>query len=314
MNIITGYRGEPHITSQQDRYVNQGSYGAGSYVLPVGNKFAATIDSSTSVSLSSGALSIQGCVAVIESGQTETVEIMQGAAGQNRYDLICARYTKESNGVESVELVVITGSPSTGTPVVPSISSGSIENGDTPVDFALFRVNVTGITISSVTRVGAVNNSIAELMTLLSSHTGSITTINSTLSSHTSSINSINTTLSQHSSSIASLGTRITDNVNALGVRIDAKAFWFAFSSKSDMWSKVAGIPITSVFTFRGNGSWTQDVIAGNNVASWGIGVKGGDGVLAILCVSSNKLHFWTIHQNGQGDEGYEPLNLHTNV
>ena len=43
MNIITGYTGEPHITSAQDRDGNQGAYGTGSYILNVGAKMAASI-------------------------------------------------------------------------------------------------------------------------------------------------------------------------------------------------------------------------------------------------------------------------------
>lgn len=302
MNIITGYRGVAHITAQQDRYVNQGSYGIDSYVLPVGDKFAATIDSASSVTLSSGAVSIQGCVAVIENGQTESVEIAPGTAGSKRYDLICARYTKDATGIESVELAVVTGTPSASTPTVPAINTGRIEDGDTPVDFALFRVYVNGITIASVTRVGAVNKSIKELMTQLSSHDSSISTINSTLTTHSTAINSLNSQITQHTNSIASMGAEI-----------DKKAYWFYFASVSDMWSKLADVPIRGVFTFRGSDVWTQDVIAGGAVATWGMGVKGGADVISILCVSGNKLHWWVIHSDGTG-EGYMPLNLKQNA
>lgn len=297
MNIITGYRGEPHITAQQDRYVNQGSYGVDSYILPIGDKFNATIDSATSVTLSSGAVTIQGCVALIEAGQTETVTIEAGTTGMKRYDLICARYTKDATGVESVDLVVVTGTPAASDPVVPAINTGRIEDGDTPVDFALFRVGINGITISSVTRVGTINNSIKELMTLLSSHTSSINTINSTL-------NSVSSTVSSHTTSISNINTK-------LGV----KSSGLYFTSASDMWTQLDGASVSTheAFTFRGSESWTEDVIAGSHVATWGIGTRSGTDTVYLLCVSEQKLRWWIVNRNGTGS-GYTPLDLKTNI
>lgn len=297
MNIITGYKGVPHVTSQQDRYVNQGAYGVDSYILPIGDKFAATIDSATSVTLASGAVSIQGCVAIIEAGQTETVSIDAGTAGLKRYDLICARYTKEASGVESVNLVVVPGTPSESTPVVPKVNVGRIEDGDTPVDFPLYRVGITGITISSVTRVGSINNSIKELMTVLSQHTSSINTINSTL-------NTVSTKVTQHTGQISTINTK-------LGV----KSSGLYFTSPSDMWSKLddAGVSTHEAFTFRGSESWTEDVIAGNHVVAWGIGTRSGTDTVYLLCISEHKLHWWVVNRNGTGS-GYIPLDLRTNI
>ena len=49
MNIITGYRGEPHITSQMDRDVNMGIFGGGAYIANVGEKLEPTIVSANQV-------------------------------------------------------------------------------------------------------------------------------------------------------------------------------------------------------------------------------------------------------------------------
>ena len=67
MNIITGYTGEPHITSEQDRAGNQGSYGTGSYILDVGNKLSAEIVSANEIRIRDGVLSHQGCLGIIKS-------------------------------------------------------------------------------------------------------------------------------------------------------------------------------------------------------------------------------------------------------
>lgn len=164
MNIITGYRGEPHITSSQDRAGNQGSYGTGSYVLDVGNKLAATISSSTQVRIADGAICHQGCLANIDAGTYDAVSINNGAQGVNRIDLIVARYTKDSvTGVESIDLVVIQGSSVSGTPTPPSYRTGNIQNGDSPVDMPLYQVRLTGVTLSSVTAVFSTVKNQAEL-------------------------------------------------------------------------------------------------------------------------------------------------------
>ena len=163
MNIVTGYRGVPHVTSQQDRYINQSAYGVDSYVLPIGSQLAASIDSATQITLADGGVSAEGCVAVIEYGQSESLAIESGTAGMDRHDLICARYTKDTSGIEDVQLIVLTGVPTTGTAADPEYNAGSIAAGDTIVDFPIYRVIMDGIAIDSVVRVGAVSETIATL-------------------------------------------------------------------------------------------------------------------------------------------------------
>ena len=176
MNIITGYRGEAHITSSQDRAGNQGSYGTGSYVLDVGNKLAATISSSTQVRIADGAICHQGCLANIDAGTYDAVTINNGAQGVNRIDLIVARYTKNSEtSVESIDLVVIQGTSVSGTPSAPAYRTGNIQNGDSPVDMPLYQVRLTGVTLSSVTKVFNTVKTQAELQADVSTLNGKTT-------------------------------------------------------------------------------------------------------------------------------------------
>ena len=153
MNIITGYRGEPHITSAQDRAGNQGAYGTGSYVLNVGSKLAATIASANEIRIADGALCHQGCLANIDAGTYDSVAINNGTQGMNRIDRIVARYTKNTEtNVESLNLVVIQGTAVSGTPSAPAYKTGNIQNGNSPVDMPLYQVRLTGVTVASVTR------------------------------------------------------------------------------------------------------------------------------------------------------------------
>ena len=163
MNIITGYRGEAHITADQIRDQNQGCFGDGSYILDVGSKLEATAVSATSVQLSDGIISHQGCTASIPYGSTEAVTIGNGTQGMQRIDLIVARYTKDGGtGVEDMSLAVIQGTPAASNPSTPSYNEGSIHAGDSPVDMPLFEVALDGISIDSITQVASVVKTQAE--------------------------------------------------------------------------------------------------------------------------------------------------------
>lgn len=152
MNIITGYRAEPHITAQQDRDVNIGIFGGNAMILKgVGSELAATVISANEVEIADGAIVAEGCTAEIQYGTTESMTIENGEQGMKRIDLIVARYTRNSGtAVESMELAVIKGTSAATNPAVPSYNTGTIADGDSPVDFPIYRVNLDGISITSV--------------------------------------------------------------------------------------------------------------------------------------------------------------------
>lgn len=151
MNIILGYKNDPHITSQQLRDTNIGIFGSGAHILDVGSKMAATVISATKVDIADGQIVCEGCTAEIAHGTTESLTIANGTQGMLRKDLIVARYTKTAGtGVENMALAVITGTPASASPAVPAHSTGAIADGDTPIDFPLYVVNLDGISITSV--------------------------------------------------------------------------------------------------------------------------------------------------------------------
>ncbi|HAB94166.1 MAG TPA: hypothetical protein DCF49_05315 [Lachnospiraceae bacterium] len=173
MKIITGYRDEPHVTSQHERDFNIGLLGAGVHIMDVGSKMAATIVSANEVAIADGLLIAEGCTATIERGTTESMAIENGAQGMQRIDLIVARYTKDTSSVKAIEdmqLAVITGTPAASSPDVPAYTSGSIAGGDTLVEFPLYRVSINGINVESVTRIPSLISlpeSVEEMQTTL---------------------------------------------------------------------------------------------------------------------------------------------------
>ena len=149
MQIVTGYTGEAHITSSQDRAINQGIVGGGSYILSTGSQMAATAASANEVRIADGVLSMQGCMAVIPEGSYDSVTITSGTAGYNRIDLIVARYTRDtSTEVETMELAVIEGTPSASTASTPTYTDGDIQAGDTYVETPLYKVWLTGVNVA----------------------------------------------------------------------------------------------------------------------------------------------------------------------
>lgn len=154
MNIIWGYKADPHITAQQLRNTYIGIFGDGTHILGVGSNLAATVVSATEVQIADGVMIAQGCTASIEAGVTESLIIANGSQGMLRKDLIVAQYTKNSGtGVENMSLAVKTGAPAASNPATPAYTIGSIADGDTLVEFPLYLVNLDGITITSVERL-----------------------------------------------------------------------------------------------------------------------------------------------------------------
>lgn len=154
MNIITGYRGEPHITAQEDRDINLGLVGKSTtelYVLDVGQQLEAEIVSANEIRVKDGVLVMQGCAASIDYGTYDSLTISNGSQGMQRIDVIAAQYERDGDtNVETVSLVVIEGTPAASHPNVPSLTGGSIQGGDSLVQMPLYYVNLDGVSIDSI--------------------------------------------------------------------------------------------------------------------------------------------------------------------
>lgn len=171
MEIITGYTGKPHVTSEQDRDVNIGVVGEGSYVLQTGMQLAAEVSSNNEIKIRDGVLMHQGCTASIKKNTYDSLIIINGSQGMKRIDLIVARYEKnQDNGIESLDLKVIQGTPAEQTPTAPEYTEGDIQAGDYVADMPMYQVIIDGLNITEVKKVfevapdiGALKKEIAEL-------------------------------------------------------------------------------------------------------------------------------------------------------
>ena len=150
MELITGYQLEDHVTSLQDAMWHRGIW-KDDCIISVGENLKAEIISNNEIRVRSGILNMQGKFCSIDMNTYDSLSINNGTAGENRIDLIVARYEKNNETqVEDVRLKVIQGTPSIATPSVPSYTQGNIDNGDLIAELPLFKVNIEGINITKV--------------------------------------------------------------------------------------------------------------------------------------------------------------------
>lgn len=151
MISITNAAKEPHITPLQDSMWHRGMAGIDSCVFNFFENFAAEVSSNNSVKIRSGIGMIQGRYFCVEPSTYDEVTIANGTQGEKRKDLIVCRWTvDEEQKVQSGDWVVIQGTPTTGTPAVPSYTAGDLDAGDLIADMPFYEVTLDGINVTGV--------------------------------------------------------------------------------------------------------------------------------------------------------------------
>lgn len=145
VELVTGHAGKAHATAEQAAGLNAGILGLDDYVLNVHDKFKITVVSANKVTVGTGELVMQG--RHVSQGTPEDLIVTNGSQGQKRNDLIVCRYAKGSQNIENAKLVVVRGTPTTGTPTDPALNTTSPLDGGTTYDMALYRVPLDGITL-----------------------------------------------------------------------------------------------------------------------------------------------------------------------
>ncbi|MGE4638476.1 hypothetical protein, partial [Bifidobacterium longum] len=147
VELVTGHAGKAHATAEQAAGLNAGILGLDDYVLDVHDKFKITVVSANKVTIGTGELVMQG--RHVSQGTPEDLIVTNGSQGQKRNDLIVCRYAKGSQSIESAKLVVVRGTPTTGTPTDPALNTTSPLDGGTTYDMPLYRIPLDGIAIGT---------------------------------------------------------------------------------------------------------------------------------------------------------------------
>lgn len=244
MNIITGYKGEPHVTSQQLRDTNIGTFGGGAYILDVGSQMTATVVSANQVDIADGLLVAEGCTAEVARGTTSSMTIENGSQGMLRTDLIVARYTKAAGtAVEDMELAVIKGTPAASNPATPAHNTGLIADGDSPVDFPLYKVNIDGISITSVERLAdvvSINGKFDDINTRLDGVDASISAIQTAMGEvkmkAVSKTVTIPTGRQTQTQTNVDFSSDLPSNAHLMGVDVTLGDFHLPYMSNGETW------------------------------------------------------------------------------
>lgn len=177
MQLNTGDTGRA-VSPAADGSLYSKIFGSGCYVLSGGNELKAEIQSNNLIKIYDGDLIMQGRHSYIPASDSDNVTINNGSQGMNRKDLIVARYTKDSTGVEDVTLQVVQGTATSGTATAPGYTDGDILKGATAKDFPLYEVSLTGINITEVKKLFKVlgtNEDLTERLAELNGKSGTLT-------------------------------------------------------------------------------------------------------------------------------------------
>lgn len=148
VKLMTGATGEQNIQAADDRECLAGITGLDSYVFPTGSQLKATLVDANTVTIGTGAGSLQG--SRFRCSTTTTVNIQSGTQGQFRHDIIGLHFSRETSGREGLEFQVLTGEPaaSEGAAADPAYTVGDLLKGDAEAFMPLYRVRLSGINAS----------------------------------------------------------------------------------------------------------------------------------------------------------------------
>ena len=176
MELVTGRKGEAHVTSQQDRMLHQGVFGTEAYILNTGKKLKPEVQSSNEIRIRDGALMVQGALSCVKINTYDSITIQNGTQGMKRIDLIVWQYMYNAESdTEYSEWNVIQGMPDENEPHVPEYVQGDIQIGDNFVQVPYLAVHLDGINITEVEMLLEV---IPDIYTTNKSLTESITELN----------------------------------------------------------------------------------------------------------------------------------------
>lgn len=150
MELVTGFQGKNHVTAEQIADFNRGIFGNAA-ILPVGSKMAVEIQTANRITVKDGVAVFDGREVYIGYGKNEAVNLTSGTQGMKRHDIVVVEYKKENeSGVESVALKVISGTPSSATPVDPAVNDVDIRTGTTRSEKPFCRVRLNGTAIEGI--------------------------------------------------------------------------------------------------------------------------------------------------------------------
>lgn len=174
ITVNKGPEAEPHIYAEDDASIFQCMFGEDG-ILDIGSKLELSIQSNNLVRMSDGVLCIGGHIGRVKYADYADLTIDNGETGYNRNDLIIGSFSNTGeHTIDTFEPQVIKGTPATGDAVDPTLTEGSLYEGDHLRQRAIARVKLEGLNIVGIDMLLPVIPSIPSLKTLLDELNGKI--------------------------------------------------------------------------------------------------------------------------------------------
>lgn len=167
ITVNKGPSAEPHIYAEDDASIFQCMFGEDG-ILDIGSKLELSIQSNNLVRMSDGVLCIGGHIGRVKYADYADLTIDNGETGYNRNDLIIGSFSNTGeHTIDTFEPQVIKGTPATGDAVDPTLTEGSLYEGDHLRQRAIARVKLEGLNIVGIDMLLPVIPSIPSLKALL---------------------------------------------------------------------------------------------------------------------------------------------------
>lgn len=150
-----------NITAADDAAIFQSIIGSDG-VLNIGSNFSTTVISNNDVRVSDGILCVGGHIGRIAYGDYNDMTIENGILGENRNDIIYAKFLTSGN-YDTFTLEVKRGESVAGTAKDPALTQGVLYENATLREFPLWRVKLEGLSIVAVEQMFTLVPTIPEL-------------------------------------------------------------------------------------------------------------------------------------------------------
>lgn len=177
ITVNKGPEAEPHIYAEDDASIFQCMFGEDG-ILDIGSKLELSIQSNNLVRMSDGVLCVGGHIGRIKHADYVDLTIDNGETGYNRNDLIIGSFSNTGeHTIDTFDPQVVKGTPATGDAVDPTLTEGSLYEGEHLRQTAVARVRLKGLNIVGVDMLLPVIPSIPSLKALLDELNGKISDV-----------------------------------------------------------------------------------------------------------------------------------------
>ena len=147
MNLLTGKAGTNHVTSGDMGAMQAAVFGAGNYLLPTadGSFPNVVMKDSNTISVPVMNMVLEGRFARVTAA--ETVKVSSGVTGKKRNDLLCIKYSRDGQNIESISFVVLSGASVESNPSDPTVPAGSILGRASTAYVPVARIPIDGINV-----------------------------------------------------------------------------------------------------------------------------------------------------------------------